>query len=77
MEGEGNKLKVPRVGHTTESKMAKKTLIMSGRQGRLQVPTNIGCIQSAQISFTRFIFPSAAKGGKTTSRPQTRSRAEK
>lgn len=57
MEGEGNKLKVPRVGHITESKMAKKTLIMSGRQGRLQVPTNIVYIQSAQVSSTRCIFP--------------------
>lgn len=57
MEGEGNKLKVPRLGHTTESKMAKKTLIMSGRQGRLQVPTYIGRIQSAQLSSTRCIFP--------------------
>lgn len=57
MEGEGNKLKVPRVGHTTESKMSKKTLIMSGRQGRLQVSTNTGCIQSVQISSTRFIYP--------------------
>lgn len=57
MEGEGNKLKVPAVGHTIESKMSKKTLIVSGRQGSLQVSTNIGCILSAQISSTRFIFP--------------------
>lgn len=56
MEGEGNKLKVPTVGHTTESKISKKTLIVFGRQARLQVSTNLGCIQSARISSTSLYF---------------------